>query len=109
MSVPSNHHASSPLCSGNKSKKSKSDILRTAVGMYLKQKNFVASNIKEQSLRGVNYFLLFSFLKCYYREVKNFVNLIWYCYKIEKILFCKKCLKTICMAAILLSSLMSCV
>ncbi|KNC24975.1 hypothetical protein FF38_11860 [Lucilia cuprina] len=43
MSVPSNHHASSPLCSGNKSKKSKSDILRTAVGMYLKQKNFVGS------------------------------------------------------------------
>ncbi|XP_075147831.1 will decrease acetylation [Haematobia irritans] len=44
-SVQSNHHASSPLCSGNKSKtKSKTDILRAAVGrLYLKQKNFVGS------------------------------------------------------------------
>ncbi|XP_013100977.2 TAF5-like RNA polymerase II p300/CBP-associated factor-associated factor 65 kDa subunit 5L [Stomoxys calcitrans] len=43
-SVQSNHHASSPLCSGNKSKKSKTDILRAAVGrVYLKQKNFVGS------------------------------------------------------------------
>lgn len=43
MSVQSNHHASSPLCSGNKSKKSKNDLLRTAVGLYLKQKSFVVS------------------------------------------------------------------
>uniref|UniRef100_A0A1I8MTR5 Uncharacterized protein n=1 Tax=Musca domestica TaxID=7370 RepID=A0A1I8MTR5_MUSDO len=45
MSVQSNHHASSPLCSGNKSKKSKTDILRAAVGrLYLKQKCFVGTD-----------------------------------------------------------------
>ncbi|KAL9892304.1 will decrease acetylation isoform 1-T2 [Glossina fuscipes fuscipes] len=43
MSVQSNHHTTSPLCSGNKSKKSKNDILRSSVTSLLKQKNFVGS------------------------------------------------------------------